>query len=109
METIEPSTTLKPGDQIEIKENRFTVGDIDQFERTQKRIIASDILETFTYNSIGIDTSQDADRPLTLEKQRHDQILSGVLISKARPDLKSRVLPTTRLIKNVSQTDETSM
>ena len=106
VETIEPSTTLKPGDQIEIKENRFTVGDVDQFERTAKRIIASDILETFTYNSIGIDTSQDADRPLTLEKQRHDQILSGVLISKARPDLKSRVLPTTRLIKNVSQTDE---
>ena len=107
VETIEPSTTLKPGDEIEIKENRFTVGDVDQFERTAKRIIASDILETFTYNSIGIDTSQDADRPLTLEKQRHDQILSGVLISKARPSLKSRVLPTTRLIKNVSQTDET--
>ena len=107
VETIEPATTLKPGDEIEIKENRFTIGDVDQFERTAKRIIASDILETFTYNSIGIDTSQDADRPLTLEKQRHDQILSGVLISKARPSLKSRVLPTTRLIKNVSQTDET--
>ena len=25
------------GDQIEIKENRFTVGDIDQFERTGKK------------------------------------------------------------------------
>ena len=68
---------------IEIKRNRFTVGDIDQFERTAKRIIASDILETFSYNSIGIDTSQDADRPLSWEKQRQDQILSGVLISKS--------------------------
>ena len=29
------------------------------------------------------------------------------LISKARPSLKSRVLPTTRLIKNVSKTDDT--
>ena len=106
VETVEPSTTLKPGDQVEIKENRFTIDDVDQFERTAKRIIASDILETFTYNSVGIDTSQDADRPLTLEKQRHDQILSGVLISKARPSLKSRVLPTTRIIKNVSKTDE---
>ena len=48
--------------------------------------------------------TQDADRPLTWEKQRHDQILSGVLISKARPDLKSKVLPTTRIIKNVGQT-----
>ena len=40
------------------------------------------------------------------EKQRQDRILSGVLISKARPSLKSKVLPTTRLIKNVSKTDE---
>ena len=97
---------MKPGDTIEIKENRFVVDDVDQFERTAKRIVASDILETFTYDSIGINTAQDADRPLTLEKQRHDQILSGVLISKARPSLKSRVLPTTRLIKNVAKTDE---
>ena len=106
VETVEPSTTLKPGDEVQIKENRFTIDDIDQFERTGKRIVASDILETFTYNSIGINTAQDADRPLTLEKQRHDLILSGVLISKARPSLKSRVLPTTRIIKNVSKTDE---
>jgi len=106
VETVEPATTLKPGDEVQIKENRFTIDDIDQFERTGKRIVASDILETFTYNSIGINTAQDADRPLTLEKQRHDLILSGVLISKARPSLKSRVLPTTRIIKNVSKTDE---
>ena len=107
VETVEPSTTLKAGDTVRIKENRFVVDDVDQFERTAKRIVASDILETFTYDSIGINTDQNADRPLTLETQRHDQILSGVLISKARPSLKSRVLPTTRLIKNVSQTDET--
>ena len=40
-------------------------------------------------------------------KQRQDQILSGVLISKARPSLKSKILPTTRLIKNVGKTDDT--
>lgn len=66
-----------------------------------------DLLETFTYNSIGINTNQDAERPLAWEKQRGDQILSGVLVSKARPSLSSNILPTTRLIKNVGKTDDT--
>ena len=107
VETVEPVQSLKPGDTVQIKENRFDVTDVDQFERTSKRIVASDLLETFTYNSIGINTAQDADRPLSWEKQRGDQILSGVLVSKARPSLKSKVLPTTRLIKNVGKTDDT--
>jgi hypothetical protein len=107
VETVEPISSLKPGDTVQIKENRFDVTDIDQFERTSKRIVASDLLETFTYNSIGINTAQDAERPLSWEKQRGDQILSGVLVSKARPSLSSKVLPTTRLIKNVGKTDDT--
>ena len=107
VETVEPTSTLKPGDKVQINENRFDPLDIDQFERTSKRIVASDLLETFAYNSIGINTAQDADRPLAWEKQRQDQILSGVLISKARPSLKSKILPTTRLIKNVGKTDDT--
>jgi len=107
VETVEPVQSLKPGDTVQIKENRFDITDVDQFERTSKRIVASDLLETFTYSSIGINTAQDADRPLSWEKQRSDQILSGVLVSKARPSLKSKVLPTTRLIKNVGKTDDT--
>ena len=107
VETVEPTSTLKPGDKVQIKENRFDVTDIDQFQRTSKRIVASDLLETFTYNSIGINTNQDAERPLAWEKQRGDQILSGVLVSKARPSLSSNILPTTRLIKNVGKTDDT--
>ena len=107
VETVDPVSSLKPGDTVQIKENRLDVTDIDQFERTSKRIIASDLLETFTYNSIGINTAQDAERPLALEKQRTDKILSGVLVSKSRPSLTSKVLPTTRLIKNVGKTDDT--
>ena len=106
VETVDPVASLKPGDVVRIKENRLDPLDRDQFERTSKRIIASDVLETFSYNSIGIDTAADAERPLSWEKQRQDQILSGVLISKARPALKGRVLPTTRIIKNVGQLDD---
>jgi len=106
VETVEPVASVKQGDIVRIKENRNDPLDRDQFERTTKRIIASDVLETFTYNSIGIDTAADAERPLSWEKQRQDQILSGILISKSRPALKSRVLPTTRLIKNVGDLDD---
>ena len=70
VETVEPVSSLKLCDTVQIKENRFDVTDIDQFERTSKRIVASDLLETFTYNSIGINTNQDAERPLAWEKQR---------------------------------------
>ena len=106
VETVEPVASVKQGDIVRIKENRNDPLDRDQFERTTKRIIASDVLETFTYDSIGIDTAADAERPLSWEKQRQDQILSGILISKSRPALKSRVLPTTRLIKNVGDLDD---
>ena len=71
-----------------------------------KRIVASDILETFAYKSVGIDTAfPTAERPLTWEKQRRDKVLSGSLISKARPSLKSRTTPNTRLIADVNETD----
>ena len=106
VETVEPVSSVKAGDIVQIKENKLNPADIDQFARTGKRIVASDVLETFSYDSIGIDTNTAAERPLSWEKQRQDQILSGVLISKARPGLKSKVLPTTRIIKNVGELDD---
>jgi len=106
VETVDPVASLKPGDIVRIKENRFDPLDRDQFERTSKRIVASDVLETFTYNSLGISTDQNKERPLSWEKQKSDKILSGVLIPKSRPALKSRVLPTTRIIKNVGDLDD---
>ena len=106
VETVEPVQSVKSGDIVQIKENKLDLFDIDQFPRTTKRIVASDLLETFTYDSIGINTDQNADRPLSWIKQRQDQILSGVLIPKSRPSLKSKVLPTTRIIKTVGNLDD---
>ena len=97
--------TVKAGDIVQIKENKTNPFDTDQFERTGKRIVASDVLETFAYDSVGIDTNQLAERPLTWEKQKRDKVVSGVLISKARPSLKAKVLPTTRIIRNVGSSD----
>ena len=105
VETVEPPLTVKAGDIVQIKENRLDIMDVDQFPRTGKRIVASDVLETFAYDSIGINTDQLAERPITWEKQKRDKVVSGVLISKARPSLKAKVLPTTRIIKNVGSSD----
>ena len=105
VETINPPLTVKPGDTVTIKENKFNLFDIDQFPRQAKRIVASDILETFAYKSVGIDTNPLAERPLTWKKQKRDKILSGSLVSKQRPSLKSRTTPTTRIINNVGETD----
>ena len=50
---------------MKINENRLDPLDTDQLDRTTKRIVASDVLETFSYNSIGVNTAQDAERPLS--------------------------------------------
>ena len=64
-----------------------------------KRIVSANSLDTFTYDSIGINTDPNAERPVNWYKQTEDKIINGVLYSKARPDLKSRVEPTAKLIK----------
>lgn len=105
VELIEPIPTIKPGDVVQIKENKLDILDRDQFPRTTKRIVASDVMETFTYDSVGIDTNQDNERPLSWEKQKVDKILNGVYYSKSRDINKCRVSPATFPIKNIGPTD----
>lgn len=105
VELIEPIPTIKPGDVVQIKENKIDLLDRDQFPRTTKRIVASDVMETFTYDSVGIDTNQDNERPLSWEKQKVDKILTGVYYSKSRLNNKAKVSPATYPIKDIGPTD----
>lgn len=102
VEVIEPPKTIKEGDIVQIDQNDTI---LPQFERVVKKIVSSDTLDTFTYNSIGINTDPTQGRPLNWTKQTKDTIISGVLYSKSRPDLKSRIIPTTKIIKSVSKLD----
>jgi len=106
VEQIDPPKTIKEGDTIQIGENIIDPGDRPQFERVVKKIISSDSLDTFTYDSIGINTDVTKERPLRWKKQTVDKIINGVLYSKSRPDLKSRVSPNTKLISSVFEEDE---
>ena len=105
VEKIDPPKTLKEGDEVQIQQNIFEPTQREQFERVIKKIISSDQFDTFTYDSLGINTDPKKSRPLKWTKQTKDRIINGVLYSKQRPDLKSRVTPKTQIIKSVSKTD----
>jgi len=105
VETIIPPKTIKEGDIVQIGENIYDNLDREQFERVVKKIVASDQLDTYNYDSIGINTNPDKFRPLKWTKQTEDRVILGSLVSKARPSLISTIRPTTRIITNLSATD----
>ena len=105
VETITPPKTIKEGDIIQIGENIYDNLDREQFERVVKKIVASDQLDTYNYDSIGINTDLNKIRPLKWTKQTEDRIILGSLTSKARPSLIATIRPTTRVINDVNTTD----
>jgi hypothetical protein len=107
VEQVDPPRTIKEGDSIQIGENISDLYDREQFERVVKKIVSEDIFDTFSYDSLGINTDSKKARPLRWTKQTRDRIINGVLYSKGRPDLKSRNTPTTRIIKSVEKNDTT--
>ena len=105
VEDVEPPKTIKEGDFIQIRENKDDLLDTDQFDRVVKTIVSSDQLDTFTYDSLGINTNPTKIRPLKWQKQTRDRVISGVLYSKARPSLNSRIVPNAYVIKKVLPDD----
>ena len=105
VDQIDPPKTLKEGDTIQIQQNIFEPTQREQFERVVKKIVSSDQFDTFTYDSLGINTDPKKSRPLKWTKQTKDRIINGVLYSKQRPDLKSRVIPKTQIIKSIAKSD----
>jgi photosystem II stability/assembly factor-like uncharacterized protein len=103
--TIEPTKTIKSGDGVQIIENTNDSFDISQFERVVKKINSTSDFDTFTYDNVGINTDLNAPRPLRWIKQTKDRLINGVLYSKERPSLKSRIHPSTIAIKSISALD----
>ena len=105
VEEITPPETLKPGDVIQIKENRNDLFDQDQTERIIKNLNTSDQFTTFVYGGVGIVSDVTKSRPLNWKKQTTDRIISGSLYSKARTNLKSKLYPTATVIKDIAAGD----
>lgn len=105
VEQVDPPRTIKEGDTVQIKENPIDPLDRTQDPRIVKNIVATDLLDTFSYEGLGIDVSPDKPRPLSWTKQTTDKIINGVLYSKSRPGFKSRIIPNAKLIKSIDKTD----
>jgi hypothetical protein len=96
--------TIKRGDEIRLYENTSIPNTITQDKRTVFDITFSDKLETNSYYSQGIDEINS--KPLALIKQKVDKKVNGEFVYKSRDSIEGLILPTAKIIKDVSTTDD---
>lgn len=94
--------TVKPGDKVQLKKYDGT-DTITQDERTIFSIKDSTDIETNVYRNQGIDA--DVFRPITFTRQKKDIIISEQIQPKIRESLEAQVMPTTKIIKDLSASD----
>lgn len=103
-ERTEPET-IKPGDKIQILKSEDHTFAVDQDRRYIRKIENTTSLKTPNYSGIGISSATSPLRPIIWTKQQDDVIVGGEIISKSRQMYKSRINPTTRIIKSIGTTD----
>ena len=94
--------TVKPGDEVQLKKYDGT-DTITQDERTIFSIKDSTDIETNVYRNQGIDA--DVFRPISFTRQKKDIIISEQIQPKIRESLEAQVMPTTKIIKDLSASD----
>ena len=93
---------IELGDTVEIS----GIGTIpEQDDRIVKSLNTSTSLETNLYSSVGI--NDDTYRPISLIKQKQDRIIDREFISKKRISLEPLILPTAKVINDVTTSDTT--
>jgi len=102
--TVNVNETVKPGDTLELVKNNFIPSTVSQTGRTVSLIQSADVVETGIYLGDGID--EDNFRPIHWSKQKRDLIVKEDYQFKSRDSLEPFVIPATRVIKDVSLTDE---
>lgn len=101
--------TLKIGDQIKVLRSNLNSNSDDYFISFEQKnryitdISTSDKLETSLYSGLGIDDKNY--RPISWTKQKRDLIINNNLVSKSRDSLETQIYPTSKIIKNFSETD----
>jgi len=101
--SVNVAETVKVGDIVKLDSSPSISGSVSQENRTIFSIPASDILETNSYNGLGIDDANY--RPLSWTKQKIDRIINGEKVYKSRDSIEALVYPTCRIIKNVTNAD----
>ena len=96
--------TVKKGDLLRLDK----YGPLNLGQQNQRRvfdILSSDVAETNDYSNIGLGTDPNLLRSIDWTKQSKDLIINGEIIYKTRPELITKPIPNTNIIKSVATSD----
>ena len=96
------SPTIKKGDIVQVFKDNSGIT-TTQEQRTIYAIRSSDEVETDLYKGLGIDERNF--KPLSWTKQKVDKKINGEIVSKSRDSIESQVYPTSKIIDDLSTTD----
>jgi len=94
---------LKVGDSLQINKNDQLPATVGQEQRVVSEILSSDVVETGIYLGDGIDGVNY--KPVDWLKQKRDLIIDENPQYKTRDSIEGMIFPTSKIIKNVRQTD----
>ena len=102
---VKVNETIRIGDELQVLSNNNLL----EFTTAQDRrividIAASDKVETSLYSGQGIDDVNE--KPVSWIKQKRDLIINNEYISKSRDSLETQIYPTSRIIRNFSNSDD---
>ena len=96
--------TIKLGDTVQVFSNNNILGiTTTQEERLVTGISSSTNIKTNPYILQGIDEVNN--KPLFWSKQKVDKIIDGDFVSKARDSIEPQIYPTSKVIKDLSTSD----
>ena len=96
--------TVKKGDLLRL--DKYDPLNLDQ--QNQRRvfdILSSDVAETNNYSNVGLGTDPELLRPIDWTKQSRDLIINAEIIYKTRPELITKPIPNTNIIKSITTSD----
>jgi hypothetical protein len=103
-EIFDVNETVKVGDELQVFSKNNLLGvTTTQDPRIIKSLKTSDTVETNNYIGQGIDVVNL--KPVSWIKQKTDRFIDGEFISKSRESIEPQIFPTSKIIKNLNNTD----
>ena len=96
------SPTIKKGDVVQVFKDASGIT-TSQEKRVVYDIRSSDEIETNLYTELGVDEVNF--KPLSWSKQKIDKKINGEIVFKTRDSIESQVYPTSKIIGDLSTTD----
>ena len=96
--------TVKKGDLLRLdKYDLLNLG--QQNPRRVFDILSADVAETNDYSNVGLGTNPELLRSIDWTKQNKDLIINAEIVYKTRPELISKPIPNTNIIKSITTSD----